>query len=84
MNSPKTQTAVEVKFSDFDLLERLRSMSDELGISWDDLISMAIYRLLDDIYVIRRLWIQKRPCLKQSNIFLQGLYGVDGAEDSKL
>lgn len=84
MSSPKTQTTVEVKFSDFDLLDRLRSMSDELGISWDDIISMAVYRLLDDIYVIRRLWIQKRPCLKQSNIFFQGLYGVDGAEDSKL
>jgi len=85
MNSiPKTEITVSVRFSDFDLLERLRFMSDELDISWDDLVSMAVYRLLDDIYVIRRLWIQKKPCLKQSNIFPQGLYGVDGAEDSRL
>ena len=84
MNTPKIQTIVEVKFSDFNLVERLQSMSEELDISLDDIVSMAVYRLLDDIYVIRRLWIQKRPCLKQSHIFLPGLYGVDGAEDSKL
>jgi hypothetical protein len=42
MNTPKIQTIVEVKFSDFDLLERLQSMSGELGISLDDLVSMAV------------------------------------------
>ena len=84
MSIPRTETSVTVKFSDFDLLERVDSMSDELGISWDELVSMAVYRLLDDIYVIRRLWIQKKACLKQSCIFPQGLYGLDGQEDSRL
>ena len=84
MSIQKAKITIEVNLSDFDLLQRLNSMSDELDITCDDLISMAIYRLLDDIYVIRRLWIQKKACLKQSNIFPQGLYGIDGMEDSRL
>lgn len=68
---PKAEITINIKFCDLDLIERLHSMTDELDISFDDLVSMAAYRLLDDIYVIRRLWINQKPYLKKSDIFPQ-------------
>ena len=70
-NILEAEISINIKFRDLDLVERLHSMADELDISFDDLVSMAAYRLLDDIYVIRRLWINKKPYLKKSDIFPQ-------------
>jgi hypothetical protein len=77
---PASKIIIEVEFSDFDLLERLHVMADELDLSWSQLVNMLVHRLLDDIYVIRMLWGEKQVFLKESNIFYEGCYGVLGAE----
>jgi len=46
---------IPFKVTDFDLLERLNHYSSEFEKTWDELINVAIIKLMDDIEAIHNL-----------------------------
>lgn len=48
-------TTITVIISNFTLLERLNTISQEYDKDWDTLINMAIKRFIDNVEEVRRL-----------------------------
>ena len=49
------QYIITVKVKDFELMERLNLLSQEMDKTWDELINSAIEKMLSDIMFIRKL-----------------------------
>jgi len=57
--------AFEVSITDFSLLERLNALSDELELTWDDLIEIAIERFLNDFNDDVALFTCRKSIIKE-------------------
>lgn len=51
----KPITEIAVKIYDFDTLESLNQVSEELGKTWDEVINYALEKFLKDIYTVREI-----------------------------
>lgn len=49
--------SMKVSFTSYELVDRLNTTALELNSSWDELINLGVERLLNDIHVIRELWV---------------------------
>ena len=48
-------TTISVNINNFEILSELNQKAQELNRSWDELINVAIERLLNDIDALRQL-----------------------------
>jgi hypothetical protein len=46
----------KVKFTDYELFRRLNDMTDELDMTADEIINIAVDKYLDDFHEHMRLW----------------------------
>lgn len=54
-NEP-TEIFTKVKFTDYELFRRLNDMADELDMTIDELINIAVDKYLEDFHEHMRLW----------------------------
>ncbi len=50
------EVTVSVNFKDIETLENINSWANELEIDLDDLVSLAVKRMVRDIEEIKELW----------------------------
>lgn len=52
----KVEISTQVKFADYELFRRLNDMADELDITVDEIINIAVDKYLDEFHEHMRLW----------------------------
>lgn len=52
----EAEVFIKVKFSDYELFRRLNDMADELEMTADEIINIAVDKYLEDLHEHMRLW----------------------------
>ena len=55
MKQVKGICQISIKINDFDMLETLNQVADEMGKSWDEVINFAVSKFLKDVKMIDEL-----------------------------
>jgi hypothetical protein len=51
----KPITTIAVKIFDFDILESLNQISEELGKTWDEVINYSLEKFIKEVYIVNEL-----------------------------